>query len=157
LIQDLYFTTPELLWAIPALVIPGAIFIYARAKNKTLAASRLAVFCLLIAAAANPYFVQTHTVQSESPSIIVLDDRTGSMEVFDPDVATRVADFSKAQVRSFQETQLPWETRSYSTPCQAVPWSWSLTATATVAGQFPMLCLLSGRRTRRPLPSPLHP
>ncbi|NMC09858.1 MAG: VWA domain-containing protein, partial [Methanothrix sp.] len=107
MIQDLYFTAPELLWAIPALLIPGAIFIYARAKNKILAASRLAVFCLIIAAAANPYFVQTHTVQSETPSIIVLDDRTGSMNVFDPGVAARVADFSKAQVRSFSGDSTP--------------------------------------------------
>jgi uncharacterized membrane protein len=107
LIQGQYFAVPELLWAIPVLVIPGAIFIYARAKNKILAASRLAVFCLIIAAAANPYIVQTRTVQSETPNIIVLDDRTGSMEVFDPDVAARVADFSKAQVRSFSGDSTP--------------------------------------------------
>ena len=48
---------------------------------------RLVVFCLIIAAAANPYFVETHTVQSQKPSITILDDKTGSMEVFDPDVA----------------------------------------------------------------------
>ena len=37
----------------------GALFIRSRAKNRLLAASRLVVFCLIIAAAANPYFVQT--------------------------------------------------------------------------------------------------
>jgi len=107
MILDLYFATPQLLYAIPVLLILGTLFIRARSKNKLLAASRLVVFCLIIAAAANPYFVQTHTTQSERPSIIVLDDRTGSMQVFDPDVAARVADNARAQVRSFTGDSTP--------------------------------------------------
>ena len=107
MILDLYFATPELLYAIPVLLILGALFIRSRAKNRILAASRLVVFCLIIAAAANPYFVQTHTTQSERPSIIVLDDKTGSMQVFDPDVAARVADNAKAVVRSFAGDSTP--------------------------------------------------
>ncbi len=107
MILDLYFATPELLYAIPVLLILGTLFIRARSKNKLLAASRLVVFCLIIAAAANPYFVQTHTTQSERPSIIVLDDKTGSMQIFDPDVAARVADNAKAQVRSFTGDSTP--------------------------------------------------
>jgi uncharacterized membrane protein len=107
LILDPYFSTPELLFAIPVLLILGALYIRIRAKNKLLAETRLAIFCLIIAAAANPYFVETHTVQSEKPSIAILDDRTGSMEVFDPDVAARVSAFANAQVRSFSGDSTP--------------------------------------------------
>lgn len=107
MILDPYFSTPELLFAIPVLLILGALYIRIRAKNKLLAATRLAIFCLIIAAAANPYFVETHTVQSEEPSIVILDDKTGSMEVFDPDVAARVSAFSNAQVRSFSGDSTP--------------------------------------------------
>jgi len=76
MILDLYFATPELLYAIPALLILGAVFTRFRAKNKLLSASRIVVFCLIIAAAANPYFVETHTVQSQKPSITILNDKT---------------------------------------------------------------------------------
>ena len=62
MIQDLYFATPELLWAIPFILLLGAVFIRTRAKNRLFAASRLLAFCLIIAAAANPYFVEVHTV-----------------------------------------------------------------------------------------------
>ena len=91
MIQDIFFTTPILLWAIPVLLILGAFYIRTRARDKLLAVSRLAVFCLIIAAAANPYFVELQTVQSQKPSITILDDKTGSMEVFDPDVAARLS------------------------------------------------------------------
>ena len=107
MILDQYYATPELLYAIPVLLILGAVFIQFRAKNKLLAASRLVVFCLIIAAAANPYFVETHTVQSQKPSITILDDKTGSMEVFDPDVATRVNSFADSQLRSFSGDSTP--------------------------------------------------
>ena len=89
------------------LLVLGAVFIHFRAKNKLLAASRLVVFCLIIAAAANPYFVETHTVQSQKPSITILDDKTGSMEVFDPDVAVRVSSFADSQLRSFSGDSTP--------------------------------------------------
>ena len=107
MILDLYFAMPELLWAIPLLAVLGLVFIQFRAKNKVLAASRLVVFCLIIAAAANPYFVETHTVQSQKPSITILDDKTGSMEVFDPDVAARVSSFADARVSSFSGDSTP--------------------------------------------------
>ncbi|NTV27847.1 MAG: hypothetical protein HGA93_04100, partial [Methanothrix sp.] len=58
MIQDIFFTTPLLLWTIPVLLILGAFYIRTRARDKLLAVSRLAVFCLIIAAAANPYFVE---------------------------------------------------------------------------------------------------
>ena len=107
MILDQYYATPELLYAIPVLLILGAVFIQFRAKNKLFAASRLVVFCLIIAAAANPYFVETHTVQSQKPSITILDDRTGSMEVFDPDVAMRVNSLVDSQIRSFSGDSTP--------------------------------------------------
>ena len=107
MILDLYFATPELLYAIPALLILGAVFTRFRAKNKLLSASRIVVFCLIIAAAANPYFVETHTVQSQKPSITILDDKTGSMDVFDPNVAMRVNSFADSQIRSFSGDSTP--------------------------------------------------
>lgn len=106
-IQDLYFARPELLWALPPLAVLGLVYIQLRAKNKIFALSRLLVFCLILAAAANPYFVQTHTVQSPKPVITVLDDKTGSMAVFDPDAAERVADLIRAPVRSFSGDSTP--------------------------------------------------
>ena len=77
MILDLYFATPQLLYAIPVLLVLGAIFTKFRATNKLLSASRIVVLCLIIAAAANPYFVQTHTIQSQKPSITILDDKGG--------------------------------------------------------------------------------
>ena len=107
MIQDLYFARPELLWALPPLAVLGLVYIHLRAKNKILALSRLLIFCLILAAAANPYFVQTQVVQSQKPSITVLDDKTGSMAVFDPDVAARVADLTSASIRSFSGDSTP--------------------------------------------------
>ena len=107
MIQSLYFSQPQLLWLIPVLLVAGAVYIRMHAKNRLLAASRLIVFCLIIAAAANPYFVETHTVRSEHPSITLLDDKTGSMEVFDPDVAARLSALFGAQVLSFNGDKTP--------------------------------------------------
>ena len=107
MILDLYFATPELLWAIPLLLLLGAAFIRTRARNKLFAASRLLAFCLIIAAAANPYFVEVHTVSSQKPSITILDDRTGSMSIFDSDVATRVKSWTDAPVRTFSGEATP--------------------------------------------------
>ena len=107
MIQDLYFATPQLLWAIPFILLLGAVFIRTRAKNRLFAASRLLAFCLIIAAAANPYFVEVHTVQSQKPSITILDDRTGSMGIFDPDVAARVKSFVDAPLRTFSGDATP--------------------------------------------------
>ncbi|MDD1759413.1 MAG: VWA domain-containing protein, partial [Methanothrix sp.] len=107
MIQDIFFTTPILLWAIPVLLIIGAFYIRTKARDKILAVSRLAVFCLIIAAAANPYFVELQTVQSQNPSITIIDDKTGSMEVFDPDIAARLSTIFDARVRPFSGEATP--------------------------------------------------
>ncbi len=107
MIQDLYFAMPELLWAIPLVLLLGAVLIRNRAKARLFAASRLLVFCLIIAAAANPYFVEVHTVSSQKPSITILDDRTGSMGIFDPDIATRVESYVDAPLRTFSGDTTP--------------------------------------------------
>jgi hypothetical protein len=107
MILDLYFATPQLLWAIPFILLLGAFIIRTRAKNRLFAASRLLAFCLIIAAAANPYFVEVHTVSSQKPSITILDDRTGSMGIFDPDVAARVKSWVDAPVRTFSGDATP--------------------------------------------------
>jgi uncharacterized membrane protein len=107
MILDLYFATPQLLWAIPLVLLLGVVLIRSRAKARLFAASRLLVFCLIIAAAANPYFVEVHTVSSQKPSITILDDRTGSMDIFDPDVATRVESYVDAPLRTFSGDSTP--------------------------------------------------
>ncbi len=119
MIENIYFATPQLLWMIPVLLVPGIIYLQTRAKNKLLVASRLAVFCLIIVALANPYVVATHTVQSEQPSITILDDKTGSMGIFDPDVAARLGQvLNNAQIRSFSGDSTPLGDRilQYSEP-----------------------------------------
>ncbi len=107
MIQDLYFATPILLWTIPVILILGAFYIRTRARDKLLVVSRLAVFCLIIIAAANPYFVEIRTLQSQEPSITILDDKTSSMEVFDPNVASRLSTAFDAEVRSFSGEATP--------------------------------------------------
>jgi hypothetical protein len=71
LIQGLYFSMPQLLWAIPLLLVAGLIYMRVRGGSRLLLASRLIVFSLIILAAANPYFVETHTVRSVSPTITI--------------------------------------------------------------------------------------
>ncbi len=108
MIQGLYFSMPQLLWAIPLLLVAGLIYMRVRGGSRLLLASRLIVFSLIMLAAANPYFVETHTVRSVSPSITILDDQTGSMEVFDPDVAARLAQVLRgSQIRSFSGDVTP--------------------------------------------------
>ncbi len=107
MIQDFYFASPQLLWAIPIILLLGAVIIRTRSKNRIFAASRLLAFCLIIAAAANPYFVEVHTVQSQKPSITILDDQTGSMGIFDPDVSERVKSFVDAPLRTFSGDATP--------------------------------------------------
>lgn len=108
MIEGLYFSIPQLLWLIPVLIIAGLIYLRTRGGSILLIASRLAVFCLIILAAANPYFVETHTIRSVSPSITILDDQTGSMEVFDPDVATRLSQVLRgSQIRPFSGDRTP--------------------------------------------------
>lgn len=107
MIQDLYFALPELLWAIPLVLLLGVVLIRNRDKARLFAASRLLVFCLIIAAAANPYFVEVHTISSQKPSITILDDRTVSMGIFDPDIATRVESYVDAPLRTFSGDTTP--------------------------------------------------
>ena len=106
MIEDLYFARPELLWALAPILLLGAIYVR-RSRNRLFAATRLLAFCLIIAAAANPYFVQTHTVSSSQPSITILDDRTASMGIFDPAIAERIRGWTDAPVRSFSGETTP--------------------------------------------------
>ena len=106
MIEDLYFARPELLWALAPILLLGAIYVR-RSRNRLFAATRLLAFCLIIAAAANPYFVQTHTVSSSQPSITILDDKTASMGIFDPAIAERIRGWTDAPVRSFSGETTP--------------------------------------------------
>jgi len=118
-IEGIYFSNPQILWAIPILLVAGIIYIFTRAKDKILAGSRLLVLCLILAAAANPYTVTMNTVQSAQPLITILEDKTASMSLFDPDVATRLNDvLPNSQVRSFsgESTPLGNKILQYSTP-----------------------------------------
>ncbi|MDD1735913.1 MAG: hypothetical protein LUQ21_00405, partial [Methanothrix sp.] len=45
--------------------------------------------------------MQTHTVTSDQPSITILDDKTGSMAIFDPLIAERIRGWTDAPVHSF--------------------------------------------------------
>lgn len=107
-IQGLYFSSPQLIWLIPVLLIAGLVYLRARGGSKLLMASRLAIFSLIVLAAANPYFVETHTIRTSSPSITILDDQTGSMGVFDPDVAARLSQVLRdSQIRPFSGDVTP--------------------------------------------------
>ena len=106
MIEDLYFARPELLWALAPILLLGAIYVR-RSRNRLFAATRLLAFCLIVAAAANPYFVQTHTVSSSQPSITILDDKTASMGIFDPAIADRIRGWTDAPVRSFSGETTP--------------------------------------------------
>lgn len=106
MIEDLYFARPELLWALAPILLLGAIYVR-RSRNRLFAATRLLAFCLIVAAAANPYFVQTHTVSSSQPSITILDDKTASMGIFDPAIAERIRGWTDAPVRSFSGETTP--------------------------------------------------
>ena len=106
MIEDLYFARPELLWSLAPILLLGAIYVR-RSRNRLFAATRLLAFCLIIAAAANPYFAQIHTVSSSQPSIIILDDKTASMGIFDPAIADRIRGWTDAPVRSFSGETTP--------------------------------------------------
>ncbi|HNX39421.1 MAG TPA: hypothetical protein PKK11_02470 [Methanothrix sp.] len=101
MIEGLYFARPELLWAAAFLLLPGIWYVAFRAKSRLFAGARLFALCLIIAAAANPYLVAEHTQRADRPSIAILDDKTGSMNLFDPSVATRIGEIADAPLRSF--------------------------------------------------------
>ena len=107
MILDLYFATPAVALGDPIYLALRCGHNSQKSKNRLFAVSRLLAFCLIIAAAANPYFVEVHTVSSQKPSITILDDRTGSMGIFDPDVAARVKNFVDAPLRTFSGDATP--------------------------------------------------
>jgi uncharacterized membrane protein len=107
MIERLYFVWPQLLFIIPIFISVGLLYSYLKAKNRLLAASRVIVISLLIAAAANPYVVSTEIVHSEQPELILLDDQTGSMKIFDPSLAERLHLSLGGQVQSFSGDTTP--------------------------------------------------
>lgn len=119
MMEGIYFSNPQLLWGVPILLAAGLIYTFKWAKNRPMAASRLAIFCLILAAAANPYVVATHVVQSSEPSITTLADKTASMAVFDPEVAARLGGvLPNSQIRTFsgESTPLGDKILQYATP-----------------------------------------
>ncbi len=117
--EGIYFSNPQLLWSIPIFFVAGLIYIFAKARNKSLAGSRLIIACLILAAAANPYAVAMHTVQSSKPLITILADKTASMSLFDPDVTVKLNDvLPNSQVRTFfgESTPLGDKILQYATP-----------------------------------------
>ena len=101
MIEGLYFIWPQLLFIVPIFFLAGMLYSYLRAKNRLLAASRVIVISLIIAAAANPYVVSTEIVRSEQPELIILDDKTGSMKIFDTSSVERLHQILGGQAQSF--------------------------------------------------------
>ena len=137
MMDGVYFSNPQLLWEFPSSWLQGLSTPLSGPRTGFMAASRLAVFCLILAAAANPYIVATHVVQSSEPSITILADKTASMSVFDPDVATRLGGvLPNSQIRTFsgESTPLGDKILQYAAPgstlvlvktgiaIKAVPW-----------------------------------
>jgi len=79
-----------LLLAIPVLV--AAAYLIRKGHKKGIIVARTVVFLLLIVALASPYDLVSRTVFDETPSVIIIDDHTGSMALFDNDTGTRVYD-----------------------------------------------------------------
>ncbi len=79
-----------LLLAIPVLV--AAAYLIRKGHKKGILIVRTVVFLLLIVALASPYDLVSRTVFDETPSVIIIDDHTASMALFDNDTGTRVYD-----------------------------------------------------------------
>jgi hypothetical protein len=110
-IEDIFFSSPEILWAVPAIVLLGLVNLR-RSRDRILVISRILVLCLIAIALANPYVVATHTVESSRPSITFLDDQTDSMEVFDTSTADRLSQrFPDSQMRTITGNSTPWGDR----------------------------------------------
>jgi len=106
-IEDIFFSSPEILWAVPAIVLLGLVYLR-RSRDRILVISRILVLCLIAIALANPYVVATHTVESSRPSITFLDDQTDSMEVFDTSTADRLSQrFPDSQMRTITGNSTP--------------------------------------------------
>ncbi|HDN66008.1 MAG TPA: VWA domain-containing protein, partial [Methanosarcinales archaeon] len=79
-----------LLLAIPVLV--AAAYLIRKGHKKGIIIARTVVFLLLIVALASPYDLVSRTVFDETPSVIIIDDHTASMSLFDNDTGARVYD-----------------------------------------------------------------
>jgi uncharacterized membrane protein len=79
-----------LLLAIPVLV--AAAYLIRKGHKKGILIARTVVFLLLIVALASPYDLVSRTVFDETPSVIIIDDHTASMALFDNDTGARVYD-----------------------------------------------------------------
>ncbi|RLG29737.1 hypothetical protein DRO03_06485 [Methanosarcinales archaeon] len=79
-----------LLLAIPVLV--AAAYLIRKGHKKGIIIARAVVFLLLIVALASPYDLVSRTVFDETPSVIIIDDHTASMSLFDNDTGARVYD-----------------------------------------------------------------
>ncbi|HWQ20613.1 MAG TPA: VWA domain-containing protein, partial [Methanotrichaceae archaeon] len=105
--DGVYFSSPELLWAIPVILALGLVFLW-KGKDRILVLSRAVVLSLVVVALANPYMVATYTKETTSPSITILDDRTDSMALFDTGVADRLHErLVNSQVSTFEGNSTP--------------------------------------------------
>lgn len=105
--DGVYFSSPELLWAIPVILALGLVFLW-KGKDKVLVLSRAIVLSLVVVALANPYVVATYTRETTSPSITILDDQTDSMALFDTGVAQRLHErFVNSQISTFKGNSTP--------------------------------------------------
>ncbi|MEA1965939.1 MAG: VWA domain-containing protein, partial [Euryarchaeota archaeon] len=79
-----------LLLAIPVLV--AAAYLIRKGHKKGIIIARTVVFLLLIVALASPYDLVSRTVFDETPNVIIIEDHTSSMALFDNDTGARVYD-----------------------------------------------------------------
>jgi len=79
-----------LLLTIPVLV--AVAYLIRSGHRKGILIARTIVFLLLIVSLASPYDLVSRTVFDETPSVIVIDDHTGSMALFENDTGERVYD-----------------------------------------------------------------
>jgi len=106
--ENVFFSEPRLLWALPIVIILGLIGLHQKRNNKLLIISRTTIFCLLIIALANPYMVVTEITQSKRPLITVISDETASMEIFDFNTAQRIHEnLPNSQYRMFSGMSTP--------------------------------------------------
>lgn len=81
------FENPELfMLLIP--VIAAGLFLIKKGARKGLIVSRVIVIGLLITALASPYIVVPHVTVDENPNIVIIDDETQSMELFENGTAS---------------------------------------------------------------------
>ncbi|MCJ7444557.1 MAG: VWA domain-containing protein [Methanotrichaceae archaeon] len=122
MIEGLYFSRPQLLLIVPLFLLIGLLYTYRKVQNRLLAASRIVIISLIIIAAANPYVVRTSIEHTGQPELSLLDDKTSSMEVFDPDTARRLNQVLGGQIQSFSGDVTPLGDKiiQYATPGNAL-------------------------------------